>query len=96
MLAVKDNRQYTITQADVDYYQSQGFDILDDAGNIQTYGAGKTIAYSAYAKLKTEYDALQKEHETLKNTYADLEAAAHMQQSAADQSKTRSKPAGDK
>ena len=88
MLAVKDNRQYTITQADVDYYQSQGFDILDDAGNIQTYGAGKTIAYSAYTELKAEYDALKR--------YTDLETSIRTPAPEVDQLKARRRSAEDK
>ena len=96
MLAVKDNRQYTITQADVDYYQSQGFDILDDAGNIQTYGAGKTIAYSTYTKLKAEYDALKTEHRELMKRYTDLETSIRTPAPEVDQSKARRRSAEDK
>ena len=95
MLAVKDNRQYTITQADADYYQSQGFDILDDAGNVMAYGAGKTVAYSNYAELQTAYAALKAEHDALKKAYAELESDSHSPP-AADQSKSRSKTGGDK
>jgi len=72
MVAVKENRCYTINDADKASFVKAGYDILDDKGNVIEYGAGKTIAYSVYidaikakdaeiAKLKAEVAKLKKE-----------------------------------
>ena len=41
MTAEKGNKVYTITEAEKDTYQSQGYDIFED-GKIIAYGKGKT------------------------------------------------------
>lgn len=70
MLAVKENRCYTINESDKKAYATAGYDIVDDKGNIIEYGAGKTIAYNTHmeqikakdaeiAKLKAEIKKLK-------------------------------------
>ncbi len=59
MKAVKDNREYTISDSERDYYKKRGFDIKDDSGNIVEYGNGKTVPYEEYMRLKREYEALK-------------------------------------
>lgn len=57
MTAVKENRCYTINEADKTSFVKAGYDILDDKGNVIEYGAGKTIAYSTYANAIKAKDA---------------------------------------
>ena len=51
MRAVKENREYTITEVDVESFAKEGYDIYDESGNIVRYGAGKTVSYDKYMKL---------------------------------------------
>lgn len=48
MRAKKQNKQYTITAAEVKGYQARGFDIYDDSGALLQVGAGKTVPYTKY------------------------------------------------
>ena len=61
MVAVKENREYTITEADVKSYASAGYDVYDGKGNIVAYGAGKTIAYTTHMEMiKAKDDEIAK------------------------------------
>ena len=89
MKAVKDNKVYTITEEQQKFYTDAGFDIVDDAGKVISYGRGKTVPYEKYAALKEaleaaktsndskELEALKKENQQLKkqgeNAFAALE-----------------------
>ena len=66
MTAEKDNKVYSIDEGQVAAYQTAGYDIYDDDGNVIAYGAGKTLAYE-------EYMALKKENEELRAKIAELE-----------------------
>lgn len=68
MKATKGNKVYLIDENQKDSYKKQGFDIIDDAGNVISYGAGKTVSYDKYSKLK-------KENENLKARMSKLEKA---------------------
>lgn len=59
MRAVKNNREYTITEAEKDFYQKQGFDIIGDDGKVVQYGAGKTVPYEQYKAVLDELEALK-------------------------------------
>ena len=59
MRAIKGNRQYEVTSAQVDTYLKQGFDILDDNGNIVEHGAGKSVPYSEYQAVLDELNELK-------------------------------------
>ena len=59
MKAVKANREYTITEAEKDFYQKQGFDIIGDDGKVVQYGAGKTVPYEQYKAILDELEALK-------------------------------------
>lgn len=50
MLAIKENKEYTITEADIKSFQAEGYDIIDDNGNLLAYGAGKSVSMSKYAE----------------------------------------------
>jgi hypothetical protein len=63
MYAVKGNRQYTISEANVKQYQQDGYDILSDDGKtVIAHGVGKTVLYD-------KYEAVCKELEALKSTF---------------------------
>ena len=59
MKAAKGNKEYTIDESQQKAYQDQGFDILDDDGEVIAYGRGKTVPYGAYMALKKELEELR-------------------------------------
>ena len=73
MIAIKENRQYTITEADAQSFASEGYDIYDDNGNIVRYGVGKTVAYDKYIKLQKINEELQEELIELREQIKKLE-----------------------
>lgn len=80
MTAEKGNKVYTIDESMKAQYQSDGYDIRGDNGEVIAYGAGKTVPYEDHmeavreiehlqklcTKLQEEKAGLQKELETLK------------------------------
>lgn len=56
MKAVKDNKEYDITENQKAEYLSQGYDILDENRKVIEYSPKKTIAYSEYQKVKEELE----------------------------------------
>ena len=73
MIAIKENRQYTIGEADVRSYANEGYDVYDDNGNIVAYGVGKTVPYEKYMKLMAQTEALQDEIIELREQVKKLE-----------------------
>lgn len=61
MTAEKGNKVYTIDQGQKALYQTAGFDIRDDDGNLIEYGAEKTVSYNEYTKLLKENEDLKKQ-----------------------------------
>lgn len=61
MKAVKENRQYTITEVEVASFKSEGYDIYDDNGKLLYYGAGKTVPFEKYMKLMDNVEAKTEE-----------------------------------
>lgn len=59
MKALKGNREYSITEAEKTFYQKQGFDIIDDKGEVIEYGAGKTVSYEQYVAVVKELTELK-------------------------------------
>ncbi len=59
MKAIKGNKVYTIRGDQEKHYREAGFDILDDAGKILSYGRGKTVPYEAYASVVRELEELK-------------------------------------
>lgn len=57
--ALKGNREYSITEAEKTFYQKQGFDIIDDKGEVIEYGAGKTVSYEQYVAVVKELTELK-------------------------------------
>ena len=68
MRAIKGNREYKITEAEKNFYQKQGFDIIGDDGVVIQYGAGKTVPYEQYKKVVDELEALKKDTEHTEHT----------------------------
>lgn len=60
MLAVKGNKQYTITEAEKRGYKARGFDIVDDGGKLLEAGAGKTVAWEKYQQALARTAELEK------------------------------------
>lgn len=56
MKAVKANKEYRVTEANKQFYLNDGYDIIDDKGNVIEYSPKKTIKYSEYQKLKKELE----------------------------------------
>lgn len=67
MKAVKENRVYTISETEQDYYNAKGFDIMDDNGEVIAYGRGKTVSYEEYVRIVKELKEL-KENKSAKKT----------------------------
>lgn len=74
MRAVKANREYQITEADVDSFAKEGYDIYGDNGALVRHGAGKTVTFEKYAQLLGNYEKLMAENAELTDKLAKLEA----------------------
>lgn len=74
MKAVKENRQYTITDADVKSFVNDGYDIYDDNGKLIHYGIGKTVPFEKYAKLMAQVEAKNDEIVALRDEIESLKA----------------------
>lgn len=59
MVAEKGNKVYTIDESMKARYESDGFDIKDDSGNLISTGKGKTVSYEEYQKVVAELEALK-------------------------------------
>lgn len=73
MKAVKGNKVYDVNETTQKSYQEAGFDILDDDGQVISYGRGKTVHFDEYMALKKEKEQLQLENRELKEQLASLE-----------------------
>lgn len=58
MKAVKENKEYSITEENKAAYLAQGYNITDDKGNIVERSPKDTVPYSEYEKLKKKYEEL--------------------------------------
>ena len=70
MNAVKENRVYTITEADVESFKREGYDIYDDDGKLVCYGLGKSVPYDKYMELKEAYETLMEQCAELEDKLA--------------------------
>ena len=68
MKAIKENRVYTISDAEKNSFQKEGYDIYSDSGEIIAYGLGKSVPFEKYAKLMEQVEALQEEIIALKES----------------------------
>lgn len=74
MVAIKENREYTITEADVQSFANDGYDVFDDNGNLVAYGVGKSVPFEKYMKLMAQVENLQEEIIELRDKIKKLEA----------------------
>lgn len=56
MIAVKANKEYRVTEENKQIYLNDGYDIMNDNGEIIEYSPKKTIKYSEYQKLEKELE----------------------------------------
>lgn len=70
MYAKKQNKRYTITEAEKKGYQARGYDIYDDDGNLVEVGAGKTVSYAKYQQALDKIKELKKKLKSLENSKA--------------------------
>lgn len=61
MTAKKENKEYTIFDAERKVYEAKGFDIYDDDGNLLSYGKGKTVPFEKYAAVMAELEKIRSE-----------------------------------
>lgn len=62
----KENKQLTVDEKDVSTYLAQGYDLVDEQGNVKTEGQKKSVDYSIYAKVKAELAALKNKDKSVK------------------------------
>ena len=74
MLAVKENREYTINDTDVQSFANEGYDVFDDNGNLIAYGKGKSVSFDTYIKVVEQTEKLQDEIIELREQIKRLEA----------------------
>lgn len=60
MVAVKANKQYTITEAEKKSYLAQGYDIIGDNGAVE-HSPQATVPYAEYEKAQAEISKLREE-----------------------------------
>ena len=72
MVAIKENRVYTITEAEMSAFQKEGYDIYSEDGSVVAYGVGKSVPFEKYAKLMEHVESLQEEIIALKEENASL------------------------
>lgn len=66
--AVKGNREIPINnEAEKDALVKQGYDIVDENGNLLIAGRGKTVPYEQFSAVHAENEALKKENAALKD-----------------------------
>lgn len=59
MKAIKGNKVYTVDETSKKAYLSQGYDIIDDQGDIIEHSPTATVPYAEYAKVIAENEVLQ-------------------------------------
>lgn len=74
MFAVKGNKQYTIEAREKDALIADGFDILDENGNLIAEGVGKQIPAAALKAVQAENKKLKAENKKLKAESTQLNA----------------------
>lgn len=66
MIAVKNNKEYTVDENNKNIYLAQGYDIADDKGKIIERSPQSTVKYSEYAAVVEENKKLKAEIKKLK------------------------------
>ena len=63
--AEKDNKVYTISELEVEYYQKQGFDIFNSEHELHERGIKDSVSGVAYNAAIEENEKLKAENEKL-------------------------------
>lgn len=75
MKAIKENKEYTVTENEKKRYLNEGFDLYDDNGTLIEYSPKKKIEYNIHVKKIKEKDAeISELKEQLKEKDAELKA----------------------
>lgn len=61
LIVQKGNRQLKIDEAEKSHYLEQGYDLLDDRGDVSEFATNKTVPISEFTKLQAELEALKLE-----------------------------------
>lgn len=61
LIVQKGNRQLKIDEAEKSHYLGQGYDLLDDRGDVSEFATNKTVSISEFTKLQAELEALKLE-----------------------------------
>lgn len=75
MYAKKQNKRYTITEAERRGYQARGYDIYGDDGELLETGAGKTVSYAKYQQALNKIKELEEKLKHLENSKVDTSKA---------------------
>lgn len=75
MYAKKQNKRYTITEAETKGYQARGYDIYSDDGKLIETGAGKTVSYAKYQQALNKIKELEEKLKHLENSKTDTSKA---------------------
>lgn len=59
--AEKDNKVYTISELEVEYYQKQGFDIFDSEHKLHARGIKDSVSGAVYNEALKEIEKLKAE-----------------------------------
>ena len=70
--AEKDNKVYTITELEVEYYQKQGFDIFDKEHKLHARGIKDSVSGVVYNEGLEEIERLKAEIEELNKQIEEL------------------------
>ena len=68
MKAIKGNKVYSVDEISKKSYLSQGYDIIDDSGDIIEHNPSATVPFSEYAKVIAENEGLQSQLEAAVNS----------------------------
>ena len=72
MYAIKGNKQYTLTnEAERKNYLAQGYDIVDDDGDIIEYSPTKTMPFKQVAETIKNAERLEKQNAALEAELAE-------------------------
>ena len=74
MLAIKDNKEYTITEENKEAFLKEGYDIYDDKGKLVEYSPKKKISYNEYLKVNEELKKASTKNAELTKKNAELTA----------------------
>lgn len=70
--AEKDNKVYTISELEVEYYKKQGFDIFDENHDLHARGIKDSVSGAVYNEALEEIEKLKAKIEELNKQIEEL------------------------